>query len=165
MRRVLSVLAFLLGVALLSLLASSCSPPERPLAHSPPISSSTSTTSTSSSTTTSTSTTSTTIPTPPTSPPAPRTTSSALCPAAETIAQTWPPEAVARAIEIAYRESRCLGYPVSSTGCRGLFQLYRGWDALYIELGLDPANWADPWTNSTVAAEIYRRSGWNPWHL
>lgn len=115
--------------------------------------------------------TTTTVPTPSTTRPAapvqvtPSAPTTVPCPAADIIRATWPADAADRAIQIAYRESRCLGSPVSPTNCRGLFQLYSGWDALYRELGLDPANWADPWTNSTVAAEIYRRAGWGPWAL
>lgn len=172
MRRVLIPIAVVLGIiaGTIAAAASPTRPPDRPLPRPRPLPvtssiphPSTTTTTLAPVTTTAPTTTSTTRPAAPAR--ITTTTSPVACPAADIIRATWPADAADQAIRIAYRESRCLGWPVSPTNCRGLFQLYSGWDALYRELGLDPANWADPWTNSTVAAEIYRRSGWGPWAL
>ncbi len=83
------------------------------------------------------------------------------------IRDVWPDELEARALEIAYRESRHVP-TAKNFCCYGLFQIYwsvhKSWLA---ELGItSDQQLYDPETNARAAYALYQRAGgWGPWSL
>jgi hypothetical protein len=70
-----------------------------------------------------------------------------------------------KALEIAWRESRCDPGARNPSGASGLFQLMLPLHSgLFWQVCLaGPASWHDPWCNAHAARLLYDGSGWRPW--
>ena len=83
------------------------------------------------------------------------------------IRDAWPDELEARALEIAYRESRYVP-TAKNFCCYGIFQIYwnvhKSWLA---DIGItNDQQLYDPATNARAAYALYQRAGgWGPWAL
>lgn len=82
------------------------------------------------------------------------------------IRDVWPDQLEARALRIAWRESRWQP-DVHTSCCYGVFQIHRmhlAW--LCPDLGVcTVADLFDPRLNVTAAYALYERDGWQPWSL
>lgn len=80
------------------------------------------------------------------------------------IRDVWPDNLEARALQIAYRESRYQPN-VRTWCCYGLFELYwtlhRHWMADFGVTSVEQLY--DPQTNVEMAYQLYLRNGWSPW--
>lgn len=82
----------------------------------------------------------------------------------QVVAQAFPGDQVARAVSVAWCESRFDTAARAPYGYQGLFQIDPGLHQWRADALFGPgASLSDPHVNAAVAAQIWAESGWGPW--
>jgi len=81
------------------------------------------------------------------------------------IRESWPDDLEERALTIARRESSLRPDAYNGWCCYGVFQIYFNANRSFLaRYGVTSADQLlDARTNVTIAYEMYKASGWNPW--